>query len=308
MARGEITPAGGRWLRVVPAAPDDVAGVLEQGADGHCVFHQACGGRLPSSPGPDVHRADPNRRCAIHTHRPSSCEHFPFVCLIDARGVHVTLSHYCPTVAALLLTPDPVRVVEGPPVFPDRRVPEGLDARDSLPPVERAEPGVVSPRLMSWADVSAWEGELVARVRDGFAVPDARGLPDAAIFEHARAAVPPPLAWPEAPVDLERTWTSLVAPGWSSLTRIVGRYLAARVFASWALHLGDGTSDVEQAVTLAATVLRVEAARLCQASHRVIDAELLIEAVRQSDLLLVHYADPARLVHAARGVRTCDGR
>ncbi len=43
--------------------------------------------------------------------------------------------------------------------------------------------------------------------------------------------------------------------------------------------------------------LQVEAARLCARAARPLDRPLLESAIRQSDLLLAHYADPARLVH-----------
>jgi hypothetical protein len=42
-------------------------------------------------------------------------------------------------------------------------------------------------------------------------------------------------------------------------------------------------------------VLRIECARQCAFFQRPLDRELMTEAIRQSDLLLVHYADPALL-------------
>ena len=108
--------------------------------------------------------------CAIYSLRPSSCKHFPYLCTIDPRGVHVTLSHYCPTAADLLFVgEDPAEIVEGPPVFGDR-MPEGLDARESLPPVAD------DLRLMAWDEVTQWERQTVLEVaaRSGdTAVPDA---------------------------------------------------------------------------------------------------------------------------------------
>ena len=91
-------------------------GTLPRDGNGACVFHS--GG------------------CSIYEHRPLSCVHFPYVCMIDPRGVHVTLSHYCPTAAALLFEHEgPIEVVEGPSPVPLLEIPEGLDARESLPPV-----------------------------------------------------------------------------------------------------------------------------------------------------------------------------
>ena len=75
------------WLLPVVNQPADVAGLLTE-FHGRCVFHQS-------------------QRCSIQSvldHRaiPVACQHFPRVCLIDDRGVSVTLSHYCPTAASLL--------------------------------------------------------------------------------------------------------------------------------------------------------------------------------------------------------------
>ena len=117
----------------------DEGGLLPRDASGACVFHEG--------------------RCTIYEHRPLSCVHFPYVCLIDARGVHVTLSHYCPTAASLLFEPrGPIEIVEGPAPIPGLQIPEGLDARESLPPLR---PGVSRPELMSWNEFSAWERDEI---------------------------------------------------------------------------------------------------------------------------------------------------
>src|SRR5207344_2496571 len=94
--------------------------------------------------------------CSAYAHRPLSCVHFPYVCLIDQRGVHVTLSHYCPTAASLLFDHQgPIEIVEGPSPVPELEIPEGLDAREALPPLASSE------RLMTFAEFSAWEQERV---------------------------------------------------------------------------------------------------------------------------------------------------
>lgn len=258
----QLRPDTTSWLVPVSGAPDEVAGTLAIADTGHCVFHN--------------HNA-----CAIHSDKPSSCTHFPFVCLIDQRGVHVTLSHYCPTAAAMLFDHQgPVRIVEGPPPIASVEIPEGLHARDSLPPLE-------SPTmLMSFDQFSRWEMETVDRVSRGSraAVHGARPL-----FDVARAAVASPLSWPAAPDDLERIWNEHVAPAWPSFADAIGRYLAAKVFASWANYLGDGTEGVLRQMEIAEAVLMVEAARGCVLAP--LDPALLKAAIRRSDLLLVHYAD-----------------
>ena len=71
----------------------------------------------------------------------------------------------------------------------------------------------------------------------------------------------------------------------------MSRYRAAKVFASWAVYTDDGLAAVRRVANIADAVLRVEAVRQCVTAGRQLDAELLKQAIRQSDLLLVHYAD-----------------
>lgn len=275
VADGRLTPLVTPWMTEAAGAPADVAGTLAIRPDGHCVFHRA--------PATDGHRGG----CAIYGQRPSSCEHFPYVCTIDPRGVHVTLSHYCPTAADLLFADqEPPEIVQGPPVFGDP-MPEGLDARESLPPVADGR-----RRLMGWDEVTKWERQTVSEVagRAGDAT-----VPDAGLFEEARRAVAEPYEWPAAPDRLERAWKGLVAPGWEDLSPVVGRYLASKVLASWALYSGPGLPEVLRSVAMARAVLGVEAARQCLRADRALDRTLLKEAIRRSDLLLVHYAEPSKL-------------
>ena len=77
--------------------------ILARGADGACVFFDPAGGRA----------------CAIHRDigepaLPSACRHFPRVALVDARGIRITLSHFCPTAAGLLFDDTPLRIVAAP--------------------------------------------------------------------------------------------------------------------------------------------------------------------------------------------------
>ena len=268
------------WYEPDPEAPTEVAGVLTRQRDGACVFYR----RPPETPGP-VRIGG----CAIHAHRPTSCRHFPYVCVIDPRGVQVTLSHFCPTAANLLFDSDTdVEIVEGPPVPLDDGELEGLDARESLPPVAATS----RPSLMSWDAVTTWERALVARLAGHSEVP---GPPSVPGFNRARAAVSSSWSWPAAPDGLAEAWDSLVAPEWGRWSRAIGRYLAARAHASWAMHLGNGPSDVERMVDVSRTVLQVEASRAClgRGARRIGPA--LTEALRRADLLLLHHADPHRL-------------
>lgn len=257
------------WLVIGDEAPDDVAGILALRSNGHCVFFEA--GR----PG-----------CSIHDVKPAGCVHFPYLCLIDPRGVHVTLSHYCPTAAAMLFEHNgPIAIVEGPPPIGDGEDLEGLDARESLPPAVGD-----AKRLMSFDELIAWERDQVARASIGELHAN-----DAALFERARASVPAPWRWPDVPEHLDQIWWAQVAPSWSRFNEVLTRYAAAKLFASWSLYLGDGLDAAAGTARIAAAVLRIECARQCAFFRRPLDRELMTEAIRQSDLLLVHYADPARL-------------
>lgn len=260
------------WLTPDPDAPDDVAGILSLRPNGHCVFFEA--GRP---------------RCAIHSVKPSACVHFPYVCLIDQRGVRVNLSHYCPTAAAMLFEArEPIAIVEGPSPIPSGGALEGLDARESLPP--RAD----GTRLMSLDEFSAWEREAIASARMLEWQDD-----DLQWFDLARSAVPLPWTWQGAPHNASSLWWSAVAPRWHWFEDALRRYAAAKVFASWSAYMGDGAGAVQNTARMAAAVLRVETTRQCAIFGRDLDRELMIEAIRQSDLLLVHYADPSLLATIA---------
>ena len=95
----------------------------------------------------------------------------------------------------------------------------------------------------------------------------------------------------------------LVEDGWPALAGPIGRWLAAKAFASWLALQGDGLRTTILGLRLALELLRAEAARACGEAGRVLDRPLLVEAVRRSDLLLVHLADPAAL---ARRLSRCE--
>ena len=183
-----------------------------------------------------------------------------------------------------------------------------MDARESLPPTfaeastfakapvdkTAGTPREAKPRLMSFEELSAWEREQVARSQIGEL--DAE---DVALFSQARSAVPAPWSWPEPPEHLSEIWWSQVAPAWAHFDEVLANYAAAKLFASWSLYLGNGVEAAAHSARIASAVLRIEAARQCALFHRPLDRQLLVEAIRQSDLLLVHYADPGLLAAAS---------
>ena len=262
------------WLKRVDGAPEDVAGVLALREQGHCVFH--------------------GEGCAIHgalghAAMPAACQHFPRVVLIDPRGVFVTLSHYCPTAAAMLLDDDsPVSIVEGPAALPDGAMPEGLDAREAWPPLR-------SPRLlMTLEDYSAWERDTVHALAHSDApdkvIDELLGrrfaMSDLALFEIARATVPTPYSERLAPALSERPYSARVEG------RVEGRFLAAHAFACWMAYEANGLLSIAIYLRLALAVLRTELGR----------QQSVVEAIRQSDLLLRHLIDRDALAARIRGL------
>ena len=101
-----------------------------------------------------------------------------------------------------------------------------------------------------------------------------------------RALLP---AAPEGLGDADDRW---VEPAWSSLGRPIRRWLAAKAFASWLVLQGEGLRRAVLGLRVALGVLRAETGRGCSEAVRPLDADLLKEAFRRADLLLVHLADP----------------
>jgi hypothetical protein len=101
--------------------------------------------------------------CAIHRELganalPGVCRQFPRVVLTDARATRISLSHFCPTAAELLQSPQPADfdIVDAPGTLTLDGHAEGLDARDVLPPLVR--PGM----LADLDGYAAWERRAIA--------------------------------------------------------------------------------------------------------------------------------------------------
>jgi hypothetical protein len=164
--------------------PDGAAAVLGLQATGACVFFEGDRGNL----------------CAIHRELgveslPMACRQFPRVVLDDPRGTLVSLSHFCPTAAALLrASPSTTafEIVEAPSSLSLGGHAEGLDARDVLPPLLR--PGM----LTDHGGYDAWERRAISVLaRDDLTA--ARALD---IIRSATLAVQ---EWRPGPVSLRAT-------------------------------------------------------------------------------------------------------
>lgn len=147
---GSLRTAGGSGSEVAalvrtPPAPDGAVAVLGKDGCGRCVFLDDRDGRHCL-----VHRR------LGHESLPAACREFPRVSLLDARGIHVTLSHFCPTAAALLLRSDvgSTEIVANAPRFLSRTGYEGFDATATIPPLVR--PGVAFDN-QSYSRWEAWQ-------------------------------------------------------------------------------------------------------------------------------------------------------
>ena len=334
LGRGRLH-ARSDWACELPGLPHGARVALRVLPSGDCVFLE------PGEP----------RLCAVQRQLgedalPPSCRQFPRVTTLTPAGVSVTLSHHCPTAAALLFRDDvALEVVSEPAAFPATWPFEGLDARDALPPLLR--PGV----LMSWvshARVEEHAVSLLARedvsVARALAVLAARaealrgwtvaagGFDDfvervlestqlapepgpaplessLADWDRAAAAVPvgnprPTSARPALEAFGLARAQSLVDESSSAQRRAVGRWLAAKAFASWLALQGDGVRTTVLGLRVAHSLLRVETARaVVEAGAAGVDAVRLAQAIRRADLLLLHLIDPEAL---ARELSRCE--
>jgi hypothetical protein len=320
-----------------PGLPPGATVRLGRDALGRCLFLEAgAGGQLCR-----VHRE--LGEAAL----PRSCRNFPRVALLAPDSTDLTLSSYCPSAASLLFEPRPDAgdaIAVSPPAFPERDY-EGLAARDALSPFLR--PGVLmgwaayrrweafcvselttrapeialgslaraAERLRGWTPAAGpFDEVLVRALDDAVRVDEPCPAPAAAeceqLFDLAIGACLPGLDSPSWPTGWRRDFERFVAPAWPAFELPIGRYLASRAFASWiALH-GPGLRTAVRAVRAAYAVLCIEAARRGASAQRTLESDGLREAIRASDLLLVHLADPeafARLLAAFEGERLREG-
>jgi hypothetical protein len=274
-----------------------------------------------------------SRLCAVqrdHGERmlPGSCYQFPRRALVDDRGTFVALSNFCPTAAGLLCESEaPFAIVRDPAAFPGRREYEGLDARGHWPPLVR--PGL----LFDLESYSRWERFIVSTLASGARVDHAVAriaaaaemlrawTPDRGPFEDwatsaldaptgldtlniyrrfrsidaydtLRQFVPAGLAAPASPPR----HSAGSAPADAGHHAVVCRYLASRAFGSWAAYESRGIRTLVAEILVSELVLRVECKRASQSAHRPLDRSLMIDAIRQSDLFLIHLIDRPRLI------------
>ncbi len=296
-----------------PDLPAEAAAIIERTGAGHCVFFDR-GSHL----------------CVVHRDLgepalPLTCRHFPRVALRDPRGTFITLSHYCPTAAALLFEVDePVRIVTAPAAFPPGDYDGFAVTDDDLPPL-------LQPRmLMDHDGYAAWEAHMVQRCASPDASPEsavATLMRDAQIvrawrpggvtLSDAVAALPAAMVPAAVPADLhdslqrhrevitavpedlkptaaedglDAAYAARVRPVWPDYRAVLARYLGAKAFASWTAYQGQGIATIVRGLDAALALVRVDSARRCRDEGCTLDAALLLESVRAADFTLNHLA------------------
>lgn len=249
---------------------DDRITVLPMTPDGACVFFDRDGDRL----------------CAIHRDRgvermPTACRNFPRVTLRDQRGVFITLSHFCPTAARLLLDPGDITIVEAPASISLNGSVEGLDASAVMPPLLRRG------MLMDLDGYGTWEKQAISVLND-------RRYSARVALEIISTATSQAITWSPGRESLASIIDNAFARARGArgdderspkraLDHPLKAFLASHLFASWAAYQGGGVMAVVDAVRTALELVEPE----------LTGEEPFIESVRAADLRLRHMAFPS---------------
>ena len=305
--------AGDPILMTSPDLPDGAAAMVARSPAGDCVFYHRGSGLCVI------------QRDAGTSLLPATCQYFPRLAVRDWRGTFITLTHYCPTAAAMLFREDrPLEIVESPPAFPGANYEGLVITPEDWPPL-------LHPRmLMDHPGYSAWERHMVTRCAEDELSPesvvatlarDARVLrqyqPEHGTIEGSVASLPRDFVHASVPSDLAESlerfaeaiaavpddmkppadedgladaYAELVRDEWTHWKWPLKRYLATKAFASWTAYQGRGILSIVRGLEAALALVRVEAARQCRNTGCALDGDHLREGFRNADFLLNHLA------------------
>lgn len=312
----QVTPAGDGPLLTFPdERPASIGAVLGRTSAGACVFFD---------------RTQREGCCRVQRHAgipamPIACRQFPRIARRDARGIDVSLSHWCPTALACLDADAPVAIVHMPSPVTHGTALDGLDARDTWPPLLRHD------CLWDLDAFEAFEAHAVDLLANSRTPLHARVAALVTWAERLRTWVPadgglldlvvstaPPVSDTSAPAarwssqDQPDAWDALISaippdlrgqvpvgmydarPAHAALLEMpeardrVGRYLAARLFGSWVAYQGHGVRALMASMVTALTAV---VRGLAVEPDALLDARLGT-GIRSADLLLVHLATP----------------
>ena len=251
------------WGLARTAAPRDDDRFVPVAADGSCVFFDRDNGRLCAI-----------QRDAGAAQMPVACRNFPRVTLRDARGIFITLSHFCPTAARLLLAERTITIVEAPASLSLDGGTEGLDATAVMPPLLRRG------MLMDLDGYSAWE-------RSAIEVLNERRYPARVALDVIAAATEYAIEWNPGRESLSAAIANAFArarlearvqPSQRAHEHAIKAFAAAHLFASWAAYQHGGIRAVVDAARTALALV-----------DREFDTdEAFVECVQSADMQLRH--------------------
>ena len=260
------------------------------------------------------------QECGSEAMLPSACRHFPRVFLRDARGLLVTLSHFCPTAASLLFEPGPDTIVDAPASLLIAEPIEGLDARDVLPPLVR--PGLLADiesygiweravvrTLLEAPDASAaldtigratervrrWtpcDGSLADAVVKAFEDPGDRLAPAPGLRPLdvvLKLTGPHPVM--NLPPSFAADWERVHADASAILRRPLARYLAASAFGNWTAYRAQGLRSVVVWLLACYEVVKLQIVRHLADRSGPRDPSDFADPFRMADYVMVHTVD-----------------
>jgi hypothetical protein len=92
-------------------------------------------------------------------------------------------------------------------------------------------------------------------------------------------------------------WDCFIQPWFEPFEFAIRNYLAARLFGNWMAYQGRGLRSIVQWLRTAFAVFRNELARRCAVSGSQVTRTDVVEAIRATDLLLLHTIDSEALAH-----------
>ena len=217
-------------------------------------------------------------------------------------------------------------VSTGPPLALAEPV-EGLDAREALPPLLR--PDV----LMDLDSYGTWEASavstfssvgnafealrVVANATDELRTwaPGSASLDTAVAdaFSSAPGSRQGPPSWSAEGIHLARSLNRGIVsldgaadPGGfadnAAAQRVIANYLAARAFGNWIAYQGRGLRTIVTWLRACHDIVCLIAVRTAADQGRQVTIPDVIEAIRQSDYVMLHTIDTQDFADAARGV------
>lgn len=92
-------------------------------------------------------------------------------------------------------------------------------------------------------------------------------------------------------------------PGWAAQSSLVRRYLGARAFGAWVPYRLDAARGLIRWLGLVLDIVRVECATQCGSTQAPLTRADVLEAIRETDRLLLHHADDAVLAALLQDAR-----